>query len=233
MELCAGQESRALALVDEAVGATCRDQHLLSVAARLYAEASLLARVQQSAQAASLVACTTPWLLATRSPANPGTTKDHARRALTLLERAVREGFRDFVDLEEDPTCIALWQQPPYRSLATRHGGMRRYASVWRPDPSYEAEGPHGLSPEQHLARCRELTAAGYRPVVLSLATIPGAAQSVAASVWHRPAPPVTRQEDLARRQAAAAAALLRLEDAAPAWELFHHRPDPTARDPT
>jgi formylglycine-generating enzyme required for sulfatase activity len=104
-----------------------------------------------------------------------------------------------------------------------------RYASVWRDDPSREAVGPHGLSGEQHLARCRELAGQGYRPVAVSLAASAGAL-GVVASVWHRPVPAAAEQARQARRQATAGATLLHLGQPGPVWPLFRHAPDSTAR---
>jgi formylglycine-generating enzyme required for sulfatase activity len=104
----------------------------------------------------------------------------------------------------------------------------RRYASVWRDDPTREAVGLHGLSAEAHLARCHKLAAQGYRPV--ALVGFAGEKAPVAASVWHRPVPAEAEQARRARRQAMAGATLLHLGQAQAVWPLFRHRPDPTVR---
>jgi serine/threonine protein kinase/formylglycine-generating enzyme required for sulfatase activity len=86
----------------------------------------------------------------------------------------------------------------------------------------------HGLTPAQHLDRCRELTKQGYRPAALSVVDMKGL---IVASVWHRPVVPETELETLARRQANAAAALLRLGQDNNVWNLLqHHDSDPRRR---
>src|SRR5947209_3621385 len=52
----------------------------------------------------------------------------------------------------------------------------------------------------------------------------------MAASVWQRPVVAEKDRVALARRQANAAAALLRLDDAEPAWRLLRHTSQPDAR---
>jgi formylglycine-generating enzyme required for sulfatase activity len=116
------------------------------------------------------------------------------------------------------------------RSLALVAGGSRQYASAWRDDTTREARGLHGLSAQAHLARCRELIAAGYRPVALSLAALAGEKTPLAASAWHRPVPPAEARDRLASRQGTAAATLLHLKEPEPVWPLLRHSPDPTVR---
>ena len=48
-------------------------------------------------------------------------------------------------------------------------------------------------------------------------------------SVWHRPLVPEEAKDRLAKRQANAAVALLRLDRERKVWPLFQHRPDPRA----
>src|SRR5271166_3969299 len=49
-------------------------------------------------------------------------------------------------------------------------------------------------------------------------------------SVWHRPLVPEEAKDRLARRQANAAAALLRLGREQKVWPILEHRPDPRTR---
>ena len=49
-------------------------------------------------------------------------------------------------------------------------------------------------------------------------------------SVWHRPLVPEEAKDRLARRQANAAVALLRLEREHKVWPMLQHRPDPRTR---
>src|SRR5262249_19961164 len=52
----------------------------------------------------------------------------------------------------------------------------------------------------------------------------------VAGSVWQRPVVPAAAKDALARRQAQAAVALLRLGATERVWPLLEHRPDPRLR---
>jgi hypothetical protein len=55
-------------------------------------------------------------------------------------------------------------------------------------------------------------------------------ADPTVSTVWHRPLVPDTAKEQLAERQATAAAALLRMGATERVWPLFEHRPDPRLR---
>ncbi len=119
-------------------------------------------------------------------------------------------------------SLVALALPVTYRS--------RHYASVWRDDSTREAVGLHGLSPERHLARCRDLAAQGYRPVALSLGKMAGEKDALAASVWHLPALPVAEADRLAKWQGVAGATLMALGQPEAIWPLWKHRSDPTVR---
>jgi serine/threonine protein kinase/formylglycine-generating enzyme required for sulfatase activity len=110
----------------------------------------------------------------------------------------------------------------------------RRYSAIFEPSPFFTSRELHGLSPADHLARCLELIALGYRPAAVSIAAItpPGeaAAQRLAASVWHLPRIADADKERIALRQANAAAALVRLGEAERVWPLLAHSPDPRLR---
>src|SRR5262249_47669933 len=141
----------------------------------------------------------------------PGKSAEHANRALTLLERALAAGYRNFANLHTEPDLEAVRRLPGYREVLARQRLLGRYSSAWREDSTHEATGLHGLTPEEHLKRCRELVAQGWRPVGLSLTTLPAEKEVVAASVWHRRTVPAQEQERLARRQGTAGSLLLRL----------------------
>jgi formylglycine-generating enzyme required for sulfatase activity len=107
--------------------------------------------------------------------------------------------------------------------------GRGSFASVWHGDPERDAAESHGLAPEAHRERCRELALQGYRPVALSVAALDGG-KRIAASAWQRPFPRQPARERLARRQATGAVTLLKMDVPADAWALYRHRPDPEAR---
>ena len=103
-----------------------------------------------------------------------------------------------------------------------------RYTALWQQGGTRTAAEVHGLSPSAHLVRCRDLAAQGYRPASLAALTVEGS--TFTASVWHRPVVTETVLETLAKRQANAAAALLRLGESEAAWPLLRHGPDPRRR---
>jgi formylglycine-generating enzyme required for sulfatase activity len=113
----------------------------------------------------------------------------------------------------------------------------RRYAGCFLGSAAFEHVAVLGQSPEEQRRRGRELASQGYRPVALSVAASvpiagPGkpASETLAATVWHRPVIPDDAKERLAKRQASAAVALLRLGQADRVWPLLQHRPDPRLR---
>jgi serine/threonine protein kinase/formylglycine-generating enzyme required for sulfatase activity len=103
------------------------------------------------------------------------------------------------------------------------------YAAIWQPSSALTSVEVHGLDPLDHLARCRTLMAEGYRPVSLSVASAK-TDERIAASVWHRPVVAEDAKERLAKRQANAAVALLKMDRPDKVWPLFQHRADPRLR---
>jgi formylglycine-generating enzyme required for sulfatase activity/tetratricopeptide (TPR) repeat protein len=230
-----GETERALEELDQAVesGST---SGVLYEAARAHAQAARMAQVRQAAWAAARAAAPGAWS-SLAIPPRWGAEAPQAQRALALLDRALSGGYRDFPALQTDGDLTPLNGLPGLRDVLLRHGTGRHYASVGHLDSGREAKGPYGLTPDAHLARCRELAGQGWRPVALSLAAVPGERAPVAASVWHRPTLKMPEQEHLARRQATAALTLLHLGEGSsdssllePVWPLFRHSPDPTVR---
>ena len=72
------------------------------------------------------------------------------------------------------------------------------------------------------------MQADGYRVASISTASING--ELVTASVWHRPMIQDVDRETLARRQANAAVAAMRMGDAEKVWPLLQQSPDPRLR---
>jgi formylglycine-generating enzyme required for sulfatase activity len=117
----------------------------------------------------------------------------------------------------------------------------RRYAGCFLGSAAFEPVVALGLTPEEQLRRGCELAAQGYRPAALSVAAFPASGgvsppeevppvELLSASVWHRPMVPEEAKEWLAKRQANAAVALLRLGQPERVWPLLQHRPDPRLR---
>jgi hypothetical protein len=106
-----------------------------------------------------------------------------------------------------------------------------RYSAIWQVNAEYESAESHGLLPKDHIVRCQELLAQSYRPVAISVAAIGEEHTLVTASVWHQPLVSEDEKEALAKRQATAAVALVRLGQVEEVWPLLKHSPDPRVRN--
>jgi formylglycine-generating enzyme required for sulfatase activity len=132
---------------------------------------------------------------------------------------------------------------------AAKEPHAQHYTALWHPSPLLASREIHGVDPVRQLARSQEWSTAGYRPVSISAATglpsqagLPGnvggpetcpraaANELITASVWQRPLVLDTGKETLAKRQAAAALALLRMGHPESVWPLLKHSPDPRLR---
>ena len=102
--------------------------------------------------------------------------------------------------------------------------------AVWNVSTRFESKALHGMSITEQLVSGHQLTTDGYRPVAISVAPSREGGLPVATSVWHRPLVSEEVKDRLARRQANAAVALLKLDREQKVWPLFQHRPDPRAR---
>jgi len=102
--------------------------------------------------------------------------------------------------------------------------------ALWNVSTRFESKALHGLSIAEQSLLGPRLSADGFRPIAISV--VPGLEHGlpVATSVWHRPLVPEEARDRLAKRQANAAVALLRLERERNVWPLLQHRPDPRAR---
>jgi formylglycine-generating enzyme required for sulfatase activity len=111
-----------------------------------------------------------------------------------------------------------------HRNAVTPHP-ERLYAGVYLAEGRFDYVQVHGVTAEEQLQRGRDLARQGYRPVALSAAS-----HTLTASIWHRPVIPEAAKERLAKRQANAAVALLRLGQEARVWPQLRHQPDPRGR---
>jgi serine/threonine protein kinase/formylglycine-generating enzyme required for sulfatase activity len=106
----------------------------------------------------------------------------------------------------------------------------RDLSAVWWDAKEFVSAEARGADPLAHLERCRQLAARGFRPAAISLVCSGTATSPAAASVWHQAVVPESAKDVLARRQANAAVALLRMAHPANVWPLLKHSPDPTLR---
>jgi formylglycine-generating enzyme required for sulfatase activity len=157
-----------------------------------------------------------------RKPAPVGTARwDDSERA-----------YADQLALDlELPIDVALsFSDGPLPAVGREADPRRRFASVWQVDARRECADVPGLDPAAHLERCRELAARGYRPAALAVAEERAGQALRTASVWHRPLVAPAERERLAKRQASAAVALVRLGRGERVWPLLEHSPDPRVR---
>ncbi len=165
----------------------------------------------------------------------PVATRDRAKgrglagRALELLREAVQEGDADFGRMDDDPAFDPIREEPGFLEIINAGHPDRRYAAVWSSEINVECEVLVGLDTAEQLQRAGELTARGYRPVAWSVSRMTRE-KPLAASVWHRPVPSEAKKDELARRQARAAVALVRMGKATEVWEHLRHSPDPRLR---
>jgi serine/threonine protein kinase/formylglycine-generating enzyme required for sulfatase activity len=155
----------------------------------------------------------------------------YADRAVALLKDAVAQGYDNYDLMSDDSDLDAVRSHPGFAAVLALGHLEQQYAAVWRNSATREAQEVHGLDPEKHLERCRQLAAQGYRPVALSVSQTREGQPLVTASVWHRPIIAVTAQETLARRQAQAAVALVQLGRAERVWPLLQLTSDPRLRN--
>jgi formylglycine-generating enzyme required for sulfatase activity/tetratricopeptide (TPR) repeat protein len=168
--------------------------------------------------------------------AEPGTrlarANRYAERAIDLLRQAFAKGYPRNTDLlRTDPDLDPLRRRPGFAQCLRELQLDRQYAAVWHGLGTHESTESHGLSPAEHLARGKALASQGYRPVALSVLAVAEGRPLLTASTWQRPVVSDMDREALAKRQALAAVALLRLGLEDRVWPLFQRQaPDPTLR---
>ncbi len=153
-----------------------------------------------------------------------------AERCLQLLREAVKNDDADFGKMDEDADLDPIRDDPAFAEIMKAGHPDRRYAAAWSSDASFEATSIYGLDPAAHLRKCRELIAQGYRPVSWSASQTATEGPLVTASVWHRPVITEEIKDRLAERQARAAVALVRMDEAEEVWPLLRHSADPRLR---
>lgn len=160
---------------------------------------------------------------------NKSKAKSYADRAVALLKDDVAAGHTDYLHMQTDPDLDPLRQHPGFLDILKAGRLDRHYTAIWQSGTRFASTEVHGLDPSEHLTRCRALMAQGYRPASFSVAEME-TGQQVAASVWHRPVLPEDDKEMLAKRQANAAVALLKMGKPESVWPLLKHSPDPRVR---
>jgi formylglycine-generating enzyme required for sulfatase activity len=146
--------------------------------------------------------------------------------SLTHNRQYLRDGESELLAWLTGSPWMGLYlrsQNPPLRHPE------RSYAGTFQASAAFDHAWALGLKPAEQQQHCRELMRQDYRPAALSAAEM-DRGTVVTASIWHRPVVPEADKEHLAKRQANAAAALLRLGQTERVWPLLRHRPDPRVR---
>ena len=102
-----------------------------------------------------------------------------------------------------------------------------------RPLADLTSTTTHATNLSQHLDQCKQPSLDGYRPATISVAqnaVDKSKSTILTAAVWHRPIIPDEQKEILAKRQANAAIALLKMDRPDKFWPLLKHQSDPRLR---
>jgi eukaryotic-like serine/threonine-protein kinase len=167
------------------------------------------------------------WIAGLAAKRNLPDARRYADRTIDLLEAAVKAGHKITPEVRDDPDFDPVCQHPRFLALVGRGRLEDRYTAVWQALTGVESTEIHGLSPEDHATRCRDLAAKGFRPASIG-AFRPSADQpAFTASVWHRSMVLGPERLRLANQQANAALALIRLGREAAGWPLLRSAPDP------
>jgi len=132
--------------------------------------------------------------------------------------------------MQEDGDLDPIRDLPAFAAIMKGGHPDRRYAAVWTSGASHDVTAIHGLDPAAHLQRCQELGSQGYRIRSVSVTRTIPEGPLVTASVWHRPGVSEEAKDELAKHQARAAIALVRLDKSEEVWPLLRHSSDPRLR---
>ena len=157
-------------------------------------------------------------------------SKSLSERALSLLRKAIQNGYADYKHMQEAVDLDPCRDLPAFADIMKAGHLDRSYAAVWAGDFRFEASPIFGLDTVAQLQRCRELASQGYRMVALSIARTSPEGPPITASVWHRPVITEETKDRLAERQARAAVALLRMGKGDEIMPLLRHSADPRLR---
>src|SRR5262249_28280658 len=111
----------------------------------------------------------------------------YADRAVALLKDAITQGFDDYSAIAREEDFAPLRSHLGFRQLFGPSDLDPRYAAVWGRDSGWESQELHGLTPESHLAPCRDLGEQGFLPASIAVVRPPAGSDLVAASTWRRP----------------------------------------------
>lgn len=150
-------------------------------------------------------------------------------RALSLLREALAVNQVEMDQLKTDTDLDPLRANPGYLGILRLAHRGESHAGVWHVSSLDYAE-QHGLTPEEHARRNRELTAEGFRPTAISVAETYVGEPLTCASVWYRTAITEAERDALASAQANCVLALARFDRPEELWHRLVHARDPRLR---
>lgn len=150
------------------------------------------------------------------------TAKAYSNRAIALLKEAVDGGYDNFEKISHDADLDPIKEIKDSLDLFLIVSELHdsRLLAVWNVSTDLESTEIRGLSLEDTVRRWQSLTEEGHRPAAVYLSE----------SIWHRPRVPQESLDKLARRQAQAAVALVRMNEGAIVWRMLEHSSDPRQR---
>ncbi len=151
-----------------------------------------------------------------------------SQKATEYLNAACEAGFQDWVGLIRNSDWAYLLEREQLRALQKNTRPQLVYAGVRCTSRDMDATEIHGLTMPEHLKRCQQLAAQGFRPTALSLVKAGG--ETIGASVWQRPMVSQDALEEIAIRHANAGVAAFQLGSPQELWPLLDRRPDPRVR---
>jgi serine/threonine protein kinase/formylglycine-generating enzyme required for sulfatase activity len=155
----------------------------------------------------------------------------YADRSFELLKEAIAQGFDPMGNFHFDRDLEGLLEDHAgFREFTSRLPVQPRYVSLQASSPDRIASETHGLAPEEHHTRCRELADAKFRPVAIGVASRGEGQPLVTVSAWQRPILTEEDRDEFALRQARAAVALLRIDEPDSVWPLLRYKADPRLR---
>ena len=88
-------------------------------------------------------------------------SKSLSERALSLLRKAIQNGYADYNHMQKDADLDPLRELPAFADIMKAGHLDRSYAAVWAGDFRFEASPLFGLDTAAQLQQCRELVATG------------------------------------------------------------------------
>lgn len=132
---------------------------------------------------------------------------------------------------EFDEIAANDWYVADVRLVAAQESADGyQLGSLWWPGRRFTTEALHGLTPHRHLRQCQDLADKDYRPYSISAIALSSGSDVVTASLWRRPVVLDEHKDALARRQANAAIALVRLGLPEQLWPRLRTDPEPYLR---